>query len=123
MVKPLRYITNCEYLCMNLAPLIPELIMVRIIHSRNINDGHHIQREFINPRCTEIENFKELEIGDWYGLCLNLGVNNAAKMNELKYSYERTGEKKRERLQVYFDTGEAYWEEVVGAIIKHPVSK
>ena len=90
-----------------------------------ISDGHHshIQGEF---RCTEIDDFKELyqqvsEIGDWYGLCLNLGVSDT-KMNELKHSNERIEEKKRECLRAYFDAGEAYWEEVARAVIKHPVS-
>jgi hypothetical protein len=43
-------------------------------------------------------------------------------MNELKYSNEGIGEKKRDCLRAYFDTGEAYWEEVVRAVIKHPIS-
>ena len=88
---------------------------------------NQIRREFINLRCTEIEDFKELchqvaDIGDWYGLCLNLGVYDD-KLNELKHSNERIGERKQECLRVYFDTGEAYWEEVVRAIIQHPVRK
>ena len=88
-----------------------------------ISDDHH---SHIRIRCTEIEDFKELyqqvsDIGDWYGLCLNLGVSDT-KMNELKHSNERIEEKKRECLRAYFDTGEAYWEEVARAIIKYPVS-
>ena len=84
-------------------------------------------QEFINLRCTEIEHFKELyhqvaNISDWYGLCLNLGVYDG-KLNELKHSNENSEERKRECLQVYFDNDEAYWEEVVRAIIQYPVGK
>ena len=82
--------------------------------------GHHIQ----GP-CTEIEDFNPLyqevaKIGDWDGLCSNLGVNEA-KMNELRYSSGSYVEKKRGCLQAYFDTGEAFWEDVVKAVIKHPI--
>ena len=44
-------------------------------------------------------------------------------MNVLRASGEKIEDKKRECLQAYFDTGEAYWEEVVRAIIEHPVYK
>ena len=86
---------------------------------------HHIHGD-ITLRCTEIKDFNQLyhtiaEIGDWVGLCSNLGVNDA-KMNKLKHSSVQNEDKKRECLQAYFDTGEAYWEEVVRALVIYPIN-
>ena len=89
-----------------------------------INGGHHIHEEIL--QCTKIEEFKQLydavhEIGNWRGLCLHLGVHDAI-MNALIHSNKEIDEKKQECLQAYFNTGEAYWEEVVRALIKHPIN-
>ena len=63
-----------------------------------------------------------IEIANWHDLCLLLDVNDA-KMEALRHSSNiRNEEKKQECLQTYFDTGEAYWEEVVLALIKYPIS-
>ena len=88
--------------------------------------GHHNIHGDITLICTEIKHFNQLyhvvaEIGDWIGLCSNLGVNDA-KMNQLKHSNVQNEEKKRECLQAYFDTGEACWEEVVRALVIHPIN-
>ena len=90
-----------------------------------LSNGHHIPGEIILI-CTKIKDSNQLyqavaEIGDWVGLCSNLGVNEA-KMNELQHSSGDNEKKKRECLQAYFDTGRAYWEEVVRAISNHPIS-
>ena len=62
---------------------------------------------------------KELSmIGDWEGLCGNLGVVKSV-MEELRYSYEMALSSKRARcLEAYDDSGEAVWEKVVEALCK-----
>ena len=43
-------------------------------------------------------------------------------MEELRYSSNlRNEEKMQECLQTYFNTGEAYWEKVVLALIRYPI--
>ena len=92
--------------------------------SSSSHSNGHIHGEVLH--CTEVENVNQLyqataEIGNWDRLCSNLGIGNA-KMEELRHSSGKNEEKKRECLQTYFDTGEAYWEEVVRALIKHPIN-
>ena len=70
--------------------------------------------------------FKQLydsvhKVGNWRGLCLHLGVRDAV-MNALVNSNKESEEKKVECLQAYYNSGEAYWEEVVRALIKHPIN-
>ena len=74
--------------------------------------------------CTKIDDFNMLyqevaEIGQWNILCSYLGVD-AAIINYLGYSSDK--DKKWHCLQAYYDTGAAYWEEVIIALIKHPIN-
>ena len=89
-----------------------------------IDGGHHVHEEHL--QCTKIEVFKHLydavhKVGNWRGLCLHLGVCDAI-MNALVNSNKDTEDKKVECLQAYYNSGEAYWEEVVRALIKHPIN-
>ena len=59
------------------------------------------------------------EIGDWESLCENLGVPKPV-MNRLCFSSEHHQRKKSECLQVYIDSGEACWEEVVKVVANDP---
>ena len=55
-------------------------------------------------------------IGDWEGLCGNLGVVKSV-MEELCFSHEMALSSKRSRcLEAYYDSGEAVWEKVVEAL-------
>ena len=89
-----------------------------------IDGGHHVTENHL--QCTKIYVFKQLydavhKIGNWRGLCLHLGVRDAI-MNALVNSNKEFEEKKVECLQAYYNSGEAYWEEVVRALIKHPIN-
>ena len=73
----------------------------------------------------EISEFNELyqeltEIADWDGLCMNLQVDMATQ-NLLRMSSGRNEDKKRECLRAYFYGGNASWEGVIAAIVKHPI--
>ena len=61
------------------------------------------------------------EIGNWRGLCTNLGVNEA-EMDKLKYSTDTVDAKKADCLRAYFNSGEAKWSDVVKAVAMHPIS-
>ena len=73
----------------------------------------------------KISEFNELyhelaDIGDWNGLCMNLHVDSAV-LNSLQMSGGRNEDKKRECLRSYFNGGNASWEGVIAAIVKHPI--
>ena len=59
------------------------------------------------------------EIGDWEGLCRNLGVSNDV-LNELRFSNMENRVKKRRCLENYFNTGKACWDEVVEVVANYP---
>ena len=74
----------------------------------------------------EIQNFNELiqavkEIGNWRGLCSNLGVGQEV-MDPLIHSTDVVDTKKMECLRTYFDGGEAKWSKVVKAVAMHPIN-
>ena len=74
----------------------------------------------------EIQNFNELiqavkEIGNWRGLCSNLGVGQEV-MDPLIHSTDVIDTKKMECLRAYFDGGEAKWSKVVKAVAMYPVN-
>ena len=43
-------------------------------------------------------------------------------MNALRHSDKEIEVKKEECLRAYYNSGEAYWEEVIRALIKHPIN-
>ena len=104
--------------------MIVIIILLFISGTSTIDGGHHVHEEHL--QCTKIDKFKQLydavhKIGNWRGLCLHLGVRDAI-MNALVNSNKDTEDKKVECLQAYYNSGEAYWEEVVRALIKHPIN-
>ena len=62
------------------------------------------------------------EIGNWLGLCTNLGVTEGV-MDRLKYSTDAVtvDAKKAECLRAYFKSGEAKWSDVVKAVAMYPI--
>ena len=73
--------------------------------------------------CTTIDDLNKLYqevavISQWDFLCSYLGVDTAI-MNDLRYLSDK--DKKLQCLQAYYDSGAAYWEEVIIAINKHPI--
>ena len=100
--------------------------LVFIGTSIGTHDGDVVRDEEVcEHHSTEIKDFLELyhavaEVGNWEGLCYNLEVNEA-RMSELRNSNELVDAKKRECLKAYFDSGEAYWENVVKALVRYPV--
>jgi plasmid maintenance system antidote protein VapI len=61
------------------------------------------------------------EIGDWQGLCTNLGVDEGV-IDTLINSPVTVDTKKADCLRAYFKTGEAKWSNVVKAVAMHPIS-
>jgi hypothetical protein len=61
------------------------------------------------------------EIGNWRGLCTNLGVDEGV-MDTLIHSPATVDAKKADCLQAYFNGGEAKWSTVVKAVSMHPIS-
>ena len=95
------------------------------ITSNNFFAGSETLRNRKHLKQTEIRDFLQLysavaDIGDWEGLCLNLRVDDAT-MNVLEYSSEDDIVKKRRCLRAYWNTGKAYWDEVVRAIVSYPI--
>lgn len=60
------------------------------------------------------------DIGDWEGLCINLEVAESV-MSELRYTAGPGSRKKLRCLHAYFNTGESTWEELIHAVIEHPI--
>ena len=74
----------------------------------------------------DIQKLKDLiqavkEIGNWRGLCTNLGVTEGV-MDTLKYSGDTVDAKKADCLQAYFNGGRAKWSDVVKAVTMHPIN-
>lgn len=61
------------------------------------------------------------EIGDWQGLCTNLGVNEG-KIDSLIHSTATVDTKKAGCLRAYFNGGEAKWSNVIKAVAMHPIN-
>jgi plasmid maintenance system antidote protein VapI len=61
-----------------------------------------------------------MEIGNWRGLCTNLGVDEGV-MDALIHSTATVDAKKADCLQAYFNSGEATWSDVVKAVAMHPI--
>ena len=61
------------------------------------------------------------DIGDWRGLCMNLGVAEG-KMNFLVNAAKPENKKMADCLQAYFNQGDAKWSDVVKAVAMHPIS-
>ena len=61
------------------------------------------------------------EIGNWRGLCTNLGVNEG-KIDALIHSTATVDTKKAACLRAYFIGGQAKWSDVVKAVAMHPIS-
>ena len=59
-------------------------------------------------------------IGDWRGLCTNLGVDESI-MNSLIQSTDNANIKKMECLHGYLKSGEATWRHVVRAVAMYPL--
>ena len=60
------------------------------------------------------------KIGDWKGLCTNLGVSEG-KINALVHSTATVDAKKADCLRAYFNSGEAKWSNVVKAVAMYPI--
>ena len=60
-------------------------------------------------------------VGDWRGLCMNLGVSEST-LDTLKYSTERDIAKKRNCLEACFNTGEATWEKLANTVEQFPIN-
>ena len=61
------------------------------------------------------------EIGDWEGLCTNLGVSEG-KIDALVHSTATVDTTKKARcLRAYFKSGEAKWSNVVKAVARYPI--
>ena len=60
------------------------------------------------------------EIGNWRGLCTNLGVNEG-KIDALIHSTATVDTKKAACLRAYFIGGQAKWSDVVKAVAMHPI--
>ena len=61
------------------------------------------------------------DIGNWRGLCTNLGVSEGV-IDTLIYSTTTVDIKKADCLLAYFNGGEANWGDVVNAVAMHPIS-
>ena len=61
------------------------------------------------------------DIGNWHGLCTNLGVSEGV-IDTLIYSTATVDIKKADCLRAYFNGGEANWSDVVKAVTMHPIS-
>ena len=73
---------------------------------------------------TDVEHFLELrgslqEINQWLSLCRNLNVKEAVVDRIMNEGY-REQIKKEECLKSYFNSNEAYWEEVIVAVARPP---
>ena len=81
--------------------------------------------QFSDP--TYIQNSHELqqvvvEIGNWRGLCKNLKINRGT-VEKLIYSNDLPEYRISDRLNAYFDKGEAVWEEVILPVARPPLVK
>ena len=68
---------------------------------------------------TRIDKFNDLRqsvetIGDWQSLCRNLDVDLEDILHDRDHSKDKC-------LQSYFNSDEAYWEEVVMAVVRPPL--
>ena len=61
------------------------------------------------------------DIGNWRGLCTNLGVSEGV-IDTLIYSTATVDIKKADCLRAYFNGGKANWADVVKAVARHPIS-
>ena len=61
------------------------------------------------------------DIGDWQGLCTNLGVSEGV-IDTLVHSTATVDTKKADCLRAYFKSGEAKWSNVVKAVVMYPIS-
>jgi pyruvate-formate lyase-activating enzyme len=61
------------------------------------------------------------KIGNWRGLCTNLGVDEGV-MDALIHSTATVDAKKADCLQAYFNGGEAKWSDIVKAVAMHPIN-
>ena len=94
-------------------------------HAETTSNGSETVRNHQHLEHTDIRDFIQLysavaDIGDWEGLCWNLRVDDAT-MNFLEYSSDDDRVKKRRCLRAYRNTGKAYWDEVVRAIVSYPI--
>ena len=60
------------------------------------------------------------DIGDWRGLCTNLGVNDGV-IETLVHSTTSV-DKKADCLRAYFNDGKANWADVVKAVAMYPIN-
>ena len=61
------------------------------------------------------------DIGDWRGLCTNLGVDDGI-MDRLIHSAAHDLAKKQDCLTAYWNSGEATWTEVIQAVAMAPIN-
>ena len=61
------------------------------------------------------------DIGDWRGLCTNLGVSDG-EMDVLIHSTSTVRTKKADCLKAYWNEGEAKWSDVVRAVAMSPIN-
>ena len=61
------------------------------------------------------------EIGNWEGLCTNLGISEG-KIDALIHSTATVDTKKADCLRTYFNGGEAKWSKIVEAVAMHPIN-
>ena len=61
------------------------------------------------------------EIGNWEGLCTNLGVNEG-KIDAFIHSTATVDAKKAACLRAYFNSGKVKWSKVVEAVAMHPIN-
>ena len=58
-------------------------------------------------------------VSNWHSLCRNLDMSEAA-MNRIANERYTEQQKKDECLTAYFNSNEAYWEEVIIAVLRSP---
>ena len=80
---------------------------------------HFTTDEEINKPNDLIQAVKD--IGDWRGLCTNLGVSEG-EMDALVHSTGTVHAKKADCLKAYWNQGEAKWSDVVRAVAMHPIN-
>ena len=62
------------------------------------------------------------EVGDWIGLCRNLGVSEGKLDTLIQNPNQPANQQKAECLRAYFNMGKAKWSKVVEAVKKYPIS-
>ena len=60
------------------------------------------------------------DIGNWEGLCINLGVPSGL-VNELRYSKLEVSVLKIRCAEAYMDNAEPTWEHVIWAVTLYPI--